>query len=74
VQSGKVNMGDQLTMISATFGDEMWSARNAGLGMIMYAIKVRGSDNFVDWPTHCLARTNPNQFNRDEPANQRAII
>ncbi len=48
MQSGKVNMGDQLTMISATFGDEMWSARNAGLGMIMYAIKVRGSGNFVD--------------------------
>lgn len=39
-QSGKVNRGDLVTMISATFGDEMWSARNAGLGMIMQAIKV----------------------------------
>lgn len=28
-------------MISATFGDEMWSARGAGLGMIMQAIKIR---------------------------------
>lgn len=30
-----------MTMISATFGDECWSARGAGLGMIMQAIKVR---------------------------------
>lgn len=35
-----MNKGDLVTMISATFGDEMWSARNAGLGMIMQAIKV----------------------------------
>jgi hypothetical protein len=28
-------------MVSATFGDEVWSARGAGLGMIMQAIKVR---------------------------------
>lgn len=39
-QSGKVQQGDLVTMISATFGDEMWSARNAGLSMIMQAIKV----------------------------------
>ena len=37
-----MNKGDLVTMISATFGDEMWSARNAGLGMIMQAIKVCG--------------------------------
>jgi hypothetical protein len=40
-QSGKVQKGDLVTMISATFGDEMWSARGAGLSMIMQAIKVR---------------------------------
>jgi hypothetical protein len=40
-QSGKVKKGDLITMISATFGDECWSARGAGLGMIMQAIKVR---------------------------------
>ena len=40
-QSGKVEKGDLVTMISATFGDECWSARGAGLGMIMQAIKVR---------------------------------
>lgn len=41
LQSGKVLKGDLVTMISATFGDEMWSARGAGLGMIMQAIKIR---------------------------------
>ncbi|GAB5030049.1 pdz domain protein [Nannochloropsis oceanica] len=40
-RSGKVEKGDLVTMISATFGDECWSARGAGLGMIMQAIKVR---------------------------------
>jgi hypothetical protein len=39
-QSGKIEEGDLISMISATFGDEMWSARGAGLGMIMQAIKV----------------------------------
>lgn len=32
-----------ISMISATFGDECWSARGAGLGMIMQAIKVGAS-------------------------------
>lgn len=41
IQSGKVYKGDLVTMISATFGDEVWSARGAGLGMIMQAIKIR---------------------------------
>lgn len=40
-RSGKIEEGDLISMISATFGDEMWSARGAGLGMIMQAIKVR---------------------------------
>jgi hypothetical protein len=39
-QSGEVFKGDQITMISATFGDEFWSTRGVGIGMIMQAIKV----------------------------------
>lgn len=36
-------------MISATFGDELWSARGAGLGMIMQAIKVRRDLGLVNY-------------------------
>lgn len=49
-QSGKVKKGDLITMISATFGDECWSARGAGLGMIMQAIKVRFKPPAMPFP------------------------
>ena len=29
-QQGKIKEGDEVTMVSATFGDEMWSARELG--------------------------------------------
>lgn len=44
-RSGKIKEGDQLTMISATFGDEMWSTRGVGLGMVMQSVKIRAGNN-----------------------------
>lgn len=43
-RSGKIKEGDQLTMISATFGDEMWSTRGVGLGMVMQSVKIRAGN------------------------------
>ena len=40
-RSGKVKQGDILVMCSATFGDQMWSTRGAGLSRVLNAIKVR---------------------------------
>jgi hypothetical protein len=29
-REGKLKVGDEITMVSATFGDEMWSSRGVG--------------------------------------------
>jgi hypothetical protein len=42
-KTGKVFVGDRLTMVSATFGNDMWSARGVGLGRVLSAIKVRNT-------------------------------
>ena len=36
-----VQVGDEVTMVSATFGDEMWSARNVGKYRLEKSIAVR---------------------------------
>lgn len=38
---GKIKEGDQVTMVSATFGDEMWSARGVGKYRLEKSIAVR---------------------------------
>jgi len=40
-QQGKIKKGDQVTMVSATFGDEMWSARGVGKYRLEKSIAVR---------------------------------
>ena len=40
-RTGLVKEDDIITMCSATFGDEMWSCRGAGLARVLSAIKVR---------------------------------
>lgn len=40
-REGKIKKGDQVTMISATFGDEMWSARGVGKYRLEKSIAVR---------------------------------
>lgn len=40
-RSGQVKEGDIVTMCSATFGDQMWSTRGAGLTRVLAAIRVR---------------------------------
>ena len=38
---GQVKVGDTIQMCSATFGNQMWSTRGAGLDRVMRAIEVR---------------------------------
>merc|ERR1712032_373822 len=40
-RDGKIKKGDEVTMVSATFGDEMWSARNVGKYRLEKSISVR---------------------------------
>uniref|UniRef100_A0A7S0LAG5 PDZ domain-containing protein n=1 Tax=Coccolithus braarudii TaxID=221442 RepID=A0A7S0LAG5_9EUKA len=40
-KEGKVKKGDEVVMVSATFGDEMWSARNVGKYRLEKSIAVR---------------------------------
>lgn len=48
-QQGKIKEGDEITMVSATFGDEMWSARGVGKYRLEKSIAVRqgGTISFV---------------------------
>jgi len=39
----KVEVGDKIVMISATFGEELWSTRGVGLASIMKAVQVRAA-------------------------------
>lgn len=40
-QQGKIKEGDEITMVSATFGEEMWSARGVGKMRLEKSIAVR---------------------------------
>lgn len=40
-RTGLVKEGDIVTMCSATFGDQMWSCRGAGLTRVLAAIRIR---------------------------------
>lgn len=40
-REGKISEGDEITMVSATFGDEMWSARGVGKYRLEKSIAVR---------------------------------
>merc|ERR1719247_1732118 len=40
-REGKIKKGDEVTMVSATFGDEMWSARGVGKYRLEKSIAVR---------------------------------
>jgi len=53
-RTGQVKQGDIVTMVSATFGNEMWSTRGVGLTRVLAAIRVKAG------PTVKLALENPN--------------
>merc|ERR1719265_2228818 len=40
-KQGKIKEGDEITMVSATFGDEMWSSRGIGKQRLEKSIAVR---------------------------------
>lgn len=40
-RTGLVKEGDIVTMCSATFGDQMWTCRGAGLARVLAAIRIR---------------------------------
>lgn len=42
-KTGMVFEGDYVVMVSATFGDDMWSARGVGLNRVLVTIKSRNS-------------------------------
>lgn len=42
-KSGMVFIGDRVNMVSATFGDDMWSCRGVGLTRVLSCIKVRNT-------------------------------
>lgn len=42
-KSGLVFEGDYVAMVSATFGDDMWSCRGVGLTRVLSCIKVRNN-------------------------------
>lgn len=42
-KSGLVFEGDYVTMVSATFGDDLWTCRNVGLTRVLSCIKVRNT-------------------------------
>ena len=39
-----VRVGDIITAVSATFGDEVWSTRGVGLDRVLKSIKIRSGD------------------------------
>jgi len=44
-QSGfDIRVGDIITAVSATFGDEVWSTRGVGLDRVLKSIKIRSGD------------------------------
>ena len=44
-QSGfDIRVGDVITAVSATFGDEVWSTRGVGLDRVLKSIKIRSGD------------------------------
>ena len=42
---GKIKVGDEITMVSATFGDDMWSVRGVGKMRLEKSIAVRQGMN-----------------------------
>uniref|UniRef100_A0A6U1P4I4 PDZ domain-containing protein n=1 Tax=Fibrocapsa japonica TaxID=94617 RepID=A0A6U1P4I4_9STRA len=44
-RTGKIFQGDKVVMISATFGEEVWSTRGVGIGSVMNAVKVRSGNS-----------------------------
>lgn len=41
MKKGQLDIGDEVVMVSATFGDEMWSCRGVGIGRLESSMKVR---------------------------------
>jgi len=39
-----IRVGDIITAVSATFGDEVWSTRGVGLDRVLKSIKIRSGD------------------------------
>merc|ERR1712003_5133 len=66
-RSGLVKEGDILTMCSATFGDQLWSCRGAGLSRILSAIRIRSG------PTVTLVLDNPSGYVRKNKLTAREI-
>jgi hypothetical protein len=67
VPLSQVKEGDIVTMCSATFGDDMWSTRGAGLQRVLAAIRVRAG------PTVKLALESPTETKNKVKTSTKAI-
>lgn len=45
--------GDKVVKISASFGTDIWEAKN--FGQVMYAIKTRNGDVYLELESRCAA-------------------
>jgi hypothetical protein len=43
--------GDKVVRISASFGSDVWEAKN--YGQVMYAIKTRNGDVYLEFESRC---------------------
>merc|ERR1712151_357533 len=68
-KAGKISVGDEVTMVSATFGNEMWSARNIGKQRLEKSIAVR-QGMFVEF---VVESPNEKQLFGRKKANDAAI-
>ena len=49
--------GDKVVRISASFGSDIWEAKN--FGQVMYAIRTRNGDVYLELESRCAAPCPP---------------
>lgn len=70
-QGVRVQEGDKVVRISASFGTDVWEAKN--FGQVMYAIKTRNGDVYLELESRCAPRRGPRHMSpRMAHANTRA--
>ncbi len=69
-RNGQIRPGDEITMVSATFGDEMWSSRGVGKYRLEKSIAVRQgmSISFVVESSSDSKKRNMQQFKKKRDA------
>lgn len=50
-QIARLQPGDKVIKVSASFGDDIWDAKN--FGQVMYAMKTRNGDVYIELIDRC---------------------